>query len=206
MSNNTPTLSVYRGRFAPSPTGPLHFGSLVTAVGSYLEAKSRRGEWLVRIEDPDPAREIPGASRGILNTLAALGMEWDGEVLYQSQREEAYRAACAALEKQHLLYPCICSRKEIADSSIIGIDGPVYPDTCRARSVLPECPGAWRVRTDSRLIEFTDALQSRVWQRLQTDIGDFVLRRADGIFPYQLAVVVDDGEQGITHWCAVQIC
>lgn len=199
MFNSPPTFSAYRGRFAPSPTGPLHLGSLVTAVGSYLEARSQRGEWLVRIENLDRGREVPGASKEILNTLAVLGMEWDGEVLYQSQREEAYNAALAVLEKQHLLYPCTCSRKEIADSSIIGIDGPVYPGTCRARSFLPERFGAWRVRTDTRLIEFTDALQNRIQQRLEPDIGDFVLRRADGIFAYQLAAVVDDAVQGITH-------
>ncbi len=199
MSNSSPPLSVYRGRFAPSPTGPLHFGSLVTAVGSYLEARSRHGEWRVRIEDLDPAREIFGASREILNTLESLGMDWDGEVLYQNQREEAYKTAFAALEKQYLLYPCVCSRKEIADSSIVGIDGPVYSGTCRARSVLSVCTGAWRVRTDNRLIEFTDALQNRIQQCLETDIGDFVLRRADGVFSYQLAVVVDDSDQGITH-------
>jgi len=126
-------------------------------------------------------------------------MEWDGEVLYQSQREEAYKAAFAVLEKQHLLYPCICSRKEIADSSVIGVDGPVYSGICRDRSVLGECPGAWRVQTDNQLIEFADLLQSPIQQRLETDIGDFILRRADGIFAYQLAVAVDDAVQGITH-------
>jgi glutamyl-Q tRNA(Asp) synthetase len=168
-------------------------------VGSYLEARSQRGEWLVRIENLDRGREVPGAAREILDILAVLGMEWDGEVLYQSRREEAYKAAFAVLEKQHLLYPCTCSRKEIADSSIIGIDGPVYPGTCRGRSFLPGQFGARRVRTDSRLIEFTDALQSQIQQRLDADIGDFVLRRADGIFAYQLAAVVDDAAQGITH-------
>ncbi|MDE2366962.1 MAG: tRNA glutamyl-Q(34) synthetase GluQRS, partial [Betaproteobacteria bacterium] len=152
-----------------------------------------------RIEDLDPAREIPGASGEILKTLESLGMDWDGEVLYQSRRHEAYKAAFSELEKRHLLYPCICSRKEIADSSIIGTDGPVYPGTCRDRSVSPACGTAWRIRTDDCLIEFTDALQDPIQQRLQTDIGDFVLRRADGLFPYQLAVVVDDGEQGVTH-------
>ena len=168
-------------------------------MASYLEARSSHGEWLVRIEDLDPVREIPDASKEILNTLIALGMKWDGDVLYQSQRHEAYEAAFAVLEKWRLLYPCTCSRKEIADSSITGMDGPVYPGTCRNRSVLPECSGAWRVRTDDHLIELTDVLQSRIQQRLETDIGDFVLRRADGIFAYQLAAVVDDAAQGITH-------
>ena len=168
-------------------------------MASYLEARSSHGEWLVRIEDLDPVREIPGASKEILNTLIALGMKWDGDVLYQSQRHEAYEAAFAVLEKRRLLYPCTCSRKEIADSSITGMDGPVYPGTCRNRSVLPGCSGAWRVRTDDHLIELTDVLQSRIQQRLEVDIGDFVLRRADGIFTYQLAAVVDDAAQGVTH-------
>jgi len=192
-------LPVYRGRFAPSPTGPLHFGSLVTAVGSYLEAKSRSGEWLVRIENLDTAREIPGASEEILNTLYLLGMEWDGSVVYQNRRQDAYQAALRVLEKQDLIYPCSCSRKEIADSSVLGIEGPVYPGTCRDRKHEPEFSGAWRLCTNNDLIEFEDAVQGIRQQRLQRDIGDFVIRRADGVFAYQLAVVVDDAEQGITH-------
>ena len=190
---------IYRGRFAPSPTGPLHFGSLVAAVGSYLEAKSRHGIWLIRIENLDQARETHGASKEILSTLEALGMEWDGEVVYQSRRNKAYRAALALLEKRDLIYPCVCSRKEIADSSIVGIDGPIYPGTCRGSFPNEAHPGARRVQTDNKLIEFEDALRGLIRQRLESDIGDFVLRRADGIFAYQLAVVVDDAEQGITH-------
>ena len=189
----------YRGRFAPSPTGPLHFGSLVTAIGSYLEAKSRGGEWLIRIENLDSSREIPGASREILRTLEVLGMEWDGEVVYQNRRQDAYQAALAVLERNHLIYPCSCSRREIADSTIMGIEGPVYPGTCRRRTLDEGCVGAWRVRTDNDVIEFEDALQGPIRQRLGSDIGDFVVRRADGVFAYQLAVVVDDAEQGITH-------
>jgi glutamyl-Q tRNA(Asp) synthetase len=192
-------LPVYRGRFAPSPTGPLHFGSLVTAVGSYLEAKSRSGEWLIRIENLDTAREISGASEEILNTLYLLGMEWDGAVVYQNRRQDAYQAALRVLEKQDLIYPCSCSRKEIADSSVLGIEGPVYPGTCRDRKHEPEFSGAWRLCTNNDLIEFEDAVQGIQEQRLQRDIGDFVIRRADGVFAYQLAVVVDDAEQGITH-------
>ena len=189
----------YRGRFAPSPTGPLHFGSLVAAVGSYLEAKSRGGEWLIRIENLDSSREIPGASSEILHALEVLGMEWDGAVVYQNGRYGAYQAALAKLEGNGLIYPCSCSRKEIADSTIMGIEGPVYPGTCRRRKLDEGRVGAWRVRTNNDLIEFEDALQGWNRQRLESDIGDFVVRRADGTFAYQLAVVVDDAEQGITH-------
>ena len=191
----------YRGRFAPSPTGPLHFGSLVTAVGSYLEAKSRNGLWLVRIENLDPPREVPGASKEILHTLEALGMEWDGEMVYQSRRGAAYQAALANLDRQGAIYPCTCTRKEIADSSITGIDGPVYPGTCRHG--LPEAKRAealpLRVRTHGNPIEFEDALQGMICQTLDSAVGDFVLRRAGGVYAYQLAVVVDDADQGITH-------
>ena len=190
---------IYRGRFAPSPTGSLHFGSLVAAVASYLEAKSRGGEWLVRIEDLDPSRETPGSSKDILRTLEALAMEWDGEVVYQSRRNNTYQAALDLLEERDLTYPCICSRKEIADSGISGIEGPIYPGTCRGGSFREAHHSAWRIRTDNNLIEFRDALRGWVRQRLDRDMGDFVLRRADGVFAYQLAVVVDDAEQGITH-------
>lgn len=194
-----PSPANYRGRFAPSPTGPLHFGSLVAAVGSYLEAKSHNGEWLVRIENLDPPREIPGATEEILRALEALGMEWDGEVIYQSQRNEAYQIALATLSQQGLIYPCTCSRKEIADSSIIGIDGPIYPGTCRDGLPAGKQSAALRVQTSSDPIEFNDALRGLIRQRLKDDTGDFVLRRADGIYAYQLAVVVDDAEQGVTH-------
>jgi glutamyl-Q tRNA(Asp) synthetase len=199
VSISLPAGPIYRGRFAPSPTGPLHFGSLVAAVGSYLEARSNHGEWLVRIENLDPLREVPGASRVILKTLDALGMEWDGEVIYQNQRYDAYRTALAVLETQNLVYRCTCSRKEIADSAHMGIDGAVYPGTCRARYSSKGYSGAWRLRTDNTMMEFNDALQGPVRQRLENDIGDFVLRRSDGIYAYQLAVVVDDAEQGVSH-------
>jgi glutamyl-Q tRNA(Asp) synthetase len=189
----------YRGRFAPTPSGPLHLGSLVAAVGSYVEAKSHEGEWLLRIENLDPLREISGASEKILKVLEKLGMEWDRSVVYQSQRSEAYRAALATLEKQRLIYPCSCSRKEIMDSTLSGIEGPVYPGTCREHVHRRTSPVAWRIRTDNKPIEFVDSLQGPVRHRLQQDIGDFVLRRSDGVFAYQLAVVVDDAEQGVTH-------
>jgi glutamyl-Q tRNA(Asp) synthetase len=189
----------YRGRFAPSPTGPLHFGSLVAAVGSFLQAKSRSGEWLVRIEDLDPPREAPGAAGDILRTLDACGLHWDGAPMYQSRRDGAYEAAMKMLERLDAIYPCACSRREIADSSMKGVDGPVYPGTCRHGLARGRAPRAWRVQVDGRTVEFTDALQGRLRRNLAVDFGDFILRRADGFFAYQLAVVVDDAEQGITE-------
>jgi len=197
--------TAYRGRFAPSPTGPLHFGSLVAAVGSYLDARANQGEWLVRIENIDTPREAPGASRDILTLLEKLGMYWDGEVVYQHERHALYREALTILEKQGLTYACTCSRKEIADSSIIGIEGPVYPGTCRNTPQHPQSPhqqnrqSAIRIRTNGQPLAFTDPVQGDVQQRIDKAIGDFVLHRADGIFAYQLAVVVDDAAQAITH-------
>lgn len=197
--------SVYRGRFAPSPTGPLHSGSLVAAVGSYLDAKCSDGEWLVRIEDLDRPREVSGAANDILHTLEALGLEWDGEVVYQTQRLTLYQQALHDLIKQDLIYPCRCSRKEIADSSIVGIYGMVYPGTCRHNTIsLAQIHNvnhshALRVRTHQDCIISEDALGGQYSQNLKHEIGDFVLRRADGIYAYQLAVVVDDALQGITH-------
>ncbi len=189
----------YRGRFAPSPTGPLHFGSLVAAMGSYLEAKSCRGEWLVRIENIDSPREVTGAAKEILDTLEALGMEWDGEVVYQDQRHEAYQAALTMLEQRSMVYPCTCSRKEIADSGIIHREAGAYPGTCRAGLSDYRNSASLRVRTHDDPIEFKDTLLGPVRQQLTSTTGDFVLRRADGIYTYQLAVVVDDAAQGITH-------
>lgn len=198
MGNPHPTISTYCGRFAPSPTGPLHFGSLVAAVGSYLDARSRHGKWLVRIEDLDTHRQVTGADDKILETLEKLGMEWDEKVIYQSQRYELYQAALDFLDKQGLIYSCTCSRREIADSSIVGISGPIYPGTCRDQ-ILTEKQSALRIRTHNQPIEFQDILKGSLSQRLNSDIGDFVLRRADGIFSYQLAVVVDDAAQQITN-------
>ncbi|MEW5943953.1 MAG: tRNA glutamyl-Q(34) synthetase GluQRS [Pseudomonadota bacterium] len=187
-----------RGRFAPSPTGPLHFGSLVAAVGSYLEAKSHGGEWLVRIEDLDAPRVVPGAADGILRTLEACGMHWDGPVVHQSRRIEAYRAALAELDRLGMVYPCSCSRREIADSSIAGPGGLIYPGTCRT-GAKAERPHSLRVRTEGGQVEFRDLLQGQIRQNLEAEVGDFVLRRADGLFAYQLAVVVDDAQQGVTE-------
>ncbi|MDO8990351.1 MAG: tRNA glutamyl-Q(34) synthetase GluQRS [Sideroxyarcus sp.] len=194
-----PHSSTYRGRFAPSPTGPLHFGSLIAAVGSYLDAKHHRGTWLVRMEDLDTPRCVPGATEDILRTLEAFGLHSDEPVIYQSRRTAAYEAALLKLQTNGAVYPCCCTRKEIADSALHGIEGPVYPGTCRDGIPAGREGRAWRVRTDNKTIEFGDALQGRITQHLETEIGDFVVKRADDLFAYQLAVVVDDAFQGITH-------
>lgn len=189
---------VYRGRFAPSPTGPLHFGSLVAAVGSYLDAKTRDGDWLVRIEDVDTPRVVPGSADRILRALEAYGFEWDDPVLYQSRRNEAYRDALDRLHHLGLVYGCTCSRKLLLDTAKRGIDGPVYPGTCRGRKPSHEQTALRLIVPDER-IAFDDALQGRVACDVARECGDFVLRRADGVFTYQLAVVTDDADQGITH-------
>lgn len=188
-----------RGRFAPSPTGPLHFGSLVAAVGSYLSVRAQGGRWLVRMEDLDPPREIKGAADNILRTLDAYGFEWDEEILYQSRRRDAYEAALDVLRQQGTVYACGCTRKEIADSSVHGIEGPVYPGTCRTGLAAGRSARALRVRTDNATIELEDRAQGRLQSQLEREFGDFVVRRADGFYAYQLAVVVDDAEQGITE-------
>ena len=190
--------STYRGRFAPSPTGPLHFGSLVAAVASYLDAKSAGGEWLVRIDDLDPPRTVAGAADAILRTLDACGMQWDGAVVYQSVRGDAYHAALHQLRALGRVYPCACSRREIADSALTGIEGAVYPGTCRNGLAADKNARAWRIDARGVDIAFNDALQGKIRQNLETDIGDFVLYRADRVYAYQLAVTVDDAEQGIT--------
>ncbi|MDX9952048.1 MAG: tRNA glutamyl-Q(34) synthetase GluQRS, partial [Methylophilaceae bacterium] len=190
---------MYRGRFAPSPTGPLHFGSLVAALASYLEARQQQGEWLLRMEDLDTPRNMPGAADAILRSLEAFGFEWDGPVVYQSERHDLYAAALARLQEDGLVYPCGCTRKEIADSAIHGIEGAIYPGTCRSGLPPGKTARAWRIRAENRTIGFDDAIQGHVAQNLARDIGDFVLKRADGFYAYQLAVVVDDADQGITH-------
>jgi glutamyl-Q tRNA(Asp) synthetase len=197
--HSTP-LGAYRGRFAPSPTGPLHFGSLVAALGSYLDALAHGGEWLVRMEDVDRPRNVAGAAESILATLEAFGFEWQGEVLWQSRRLEAYAEVLEQLKSRGLAYGCACSRKEIADSaSRAAVDGGLaYPGTCR-RGLLPgRTARAWRLRVPDEQWGFEDRLQGTVSQCLERDVGDFVLLRADGQFAYQLAVVADDAFQGIT--------
>ena len=192
------TITKYVGRFAPSPTGPLHFGSLVAAVASYLDARANRGKWLVRIEDVDTTRCKPHFADEMLATLKAFGLNWDGDVIVQSQRTARYQTALNTLNGRKLTYACACSRKEISDSALTGIEGPVYPGTCREKN-LPAMNNAIRVRTAPGKIQFTDRVQGECTQCLDRDIGDFVLKRRDGLFAYHLAVVIDDADQGVTH-------
>jgi glutamyl-Q tRNA(Asp) synthetase len=190
----------YRGRFAPTPSGPLHFGSMVAAVGSYLDAKSRGGAWLLRIDDLDAPRVMPGAADAILRCLENFGMHWDAGVVYQSTRNEAYRDALERLRAQNLIYACGCSRTDIEEAAMAaGIEGPVYPGTCR--NGLPPGRGmrSLRVLTNNTPIEFEDRLQGPVRQQLAAEIGDFVLWRADGVYSYHIACAVDDADEGVTH-------
>ncbi|NOY62944.1 MAG: tRNA glutamyl-Q(34) synthetase GluQRS [Gammaproteobacteria bacterium] len=188
------------GRFAPSPTGPLHFGSLVAAVASYAQAKSQGGRWLLRIEDIDPPREVAGASDEILRALEHYGFEWDGEVCYQSRRHLAYEAALEQLYQHRWVYPCRCSRKMVRQLSERGI----YPGTCRHAAPaeagsFPFQGYAMRVLSAGPVRSFRDVVQGDVSEDLQREVGDFVVRRADGLWAYQLAIVVDDAEQGVTE-------
>jgi glutamyl-Q tRNA(Asp) synthetase len=189
----------YRGRFAPSPTGPLHFGSLVAALGSYLDARANGGQWLLRIEDVDAPRTLPGAADDILRTLEAFGFEWDGEVVVQRDRLDCYHAALVRLQLDGHTYPCACSRSEIATAAqVAAIDGgPVYPGTCRAGLGAGRAARAWRLRVPDREFCFVDRVQGESRQNLAHEVGDFVLLRADGQYAYQLAVVVDDAAQGV---------
>ena len=191
--------TIPRGRFAPSPSGPLHFGSLIAAVGSFLDIRTRGGQWLLRMEDVDTPRVVPGAAEAILATLDAFGLHWDGPVWYQSQRFEAYEAALACLREHGLVFPCTCSRRELTAVAQRGSAGLIYPGICRQAPTHPERRAALRLRVDDRDIAIDDELQGHFAQNLASEIGDFVLRRADGIYGYQLAVVVDDHAQGITR-------
>jgi len=191
--HETQTRLDYIGRFAPSPTGPLHFGSLLAALASYLDARANQGKWLMRVEDLDPPREPAGSADLILQQLQDLGMDWDDEVLYQSSRLDAYEEAMDKLQDKGLCYPCDCTRPQIKEMGV------VYNGSCRERSMPPEKPYALRVKTDAREIGFDDEIQGHYAQQLEIDTGDFVIRRKDELFAYQLAVVVDDEFQNITH-------
>ena len=193
---------MYTGRFAPSPTGLLHIGSLLTAVASYADARSNGGKWLVRMEDLDPPREMPGAASHILHTLEAFGFEWDGEVAYQSRRYALYEETLCRLKSAGLVYPCHCSRKDWQAGARRGADGFVYNGRCRHPGQRPAPQGkqpAWRIHVPDRVIGFSDGIVGGYAQNLARDIGDFVLLRADGYWAYQLAVVADDAEQCVTH-------
>jgi glutamyl-Q tRNA(Asp) synthetase len=186
--SNPPLAGTYRGRFAPSPTGALHFGSLVAALASWLRARSRGGVWIVRMEDVDTTRAVPGSADDILNTLAAFGMVSDEPVLLQSDRAEHYAAALSRLIEAGAAFACRCSRAELPEDGLH-----------RACVGKLERTPAWRVRAPDRSIVFRDEIQDRQQQNLARDVGDFVVKRADGLFAYQLAVVVDDAAQGITE-------
>ena len=183
---------IYIGRFAPSPSGPLHFGSLVAALASYLDARSKNGTWLVRMEDIDPPREQPGAADQILKSLEAYGLHWDEQVLFQSQRHEAYRQIISHLEAKGFVYPCTCTRKDLQGY------GGVYPGICRDKSDNTKAQHSLRVRCPEKIIEFQDLIQGSIQYALP-DLGDFIIQRKDGLFAYQLAVCADDAYQGITH-------
>ena len=181
------------GRFAPSPTGPLHFGSLLAALASYLDIRARNGRWLVRIEDLDPPREQPGAADSILHTLEAFGLYWDGPVVYQSQRQALYRAALEQLRRQNDAYACNCSRKQLRLRGVQGYDGHCFK---HPPASTEDC--AFRVPHPKGEQQFEDRIQGRRQYHWHHHEGDFVVFRRDGLFAYQLAVVVDDAEQGIT--------
>ncbi len=194
-TGSSPKPSSYIGRFAPSPTGPLHFGSLLAAVASNLEARRQGGDWLVRIEDIDPPREEPGSTDKILAALEHFGLEWDGPVTYQSQSRRAHEEAIESLVTSDKAYRCSCSRRDLADAPR-GPLGTIYPGNCRAARIDSE--SALRVLTDDAPLVFEDHLQGRQEQRLESESGDFIILRRDGLIAYQLAVVVDDHLQGIT--------
>ena len=181
----------YIGRFAPTPSGPLHFGSIVAALASYLDARHNAGKWLLRIEDIDTPRVRTGADRQIINTLEMLGLEWDGAIVYQSERLDRYEQALAKLADDNLLYRCYCPRKITK--------GKPYPGTCRTLANQDEKPHSLRVKTPDRPIIFDDVIQGCLAGRLNELTGDFILRRSDGLIAYNLAVVIDDAYQKISR-------
>jgi glutamyl-Q tRNA(Asp) synthetase len=192
-----PASTRYVGRFAPSPSGPLHFGSLVAAAGSYLDARHHGGHWLLRIEDVDTPRCVPGAAAGILRTLENFGFEWDAAPVWQSARLDAYRAALHSLQAAGHAFPCACTRRELATAPLARDGSRIYPGTCRQGLPPGREARAWRVRV-SGSIDFQDAVQGLQQEDLAREVGDFVVLRADGLFAYQLAVVVDDATAGVT--------
>jgi glutamyl-Q tRNA(Asp) synthetase len=211
--NTIPSNIAYRGRFAPTPSGALHFGSLIAALGSYLDARAHQGFWHLRIEDVDPPRVVPGSIENILRTLEAFGFMWDGAVVYQSQRRAVYASAIQRLLDADQLYGCHCTRKRLKENACIGVDGPIYRGTCRDRALAKHLNAshpntnppnradnvALRVRVPTQRIQFIDLLAGHVACDIAQECGDFVLQRADGIYTYQLAVTVDDAELGVTH-------
>ncbi|MBA3253772.1 MAG: tRNA glutamyl-Q(34) synthetase GluQRS [Pseudomonadota bacterium] len=196
----TPNRGQYRGRFAPSPTGPLHAGSLTTALASWLDARAAGGAWIIRIEDLDPPRIVPGAAQRILEALVRCGLESDEPVVFQSARGELYQAAFARLQAAGLIYGCACSRRDVDEviEAQAGWPAGVYPRTCAAGAAPNKPIRAYRLRVPDAKSRFTDRAAGPFMQHMTNDVGDFVVKRADGLWAYQLAVVVDDAEQKIT--------
>lgn len=195
QSPNFRNMSEYHGRFAPSPTGKLHFGSLVAAMASYADARFHQGRWSIRIDDIDLPRVIPGSEQAILNKLENLGFKWDGEVIHQSSRNLHYQSALELLEQKKVVFACGCSRKEVQSLSHNGI----YPGTCRSGLKNGKAARLKRFNTQGKIVSFSDLIQGRQRVELETTSGDFIVHRADGIFAYHLATVVDDYLAGITH-------
>ena len=183
----------YIGRFAPSPTGPLHFGSLLTALASWCDARAAKGQWLLRIEDVDVVRTQQGAADHIIRTLEHYGLWWDGKIIYQSQRTERYQAALQQLQQQNEVFWCTCSRAELAQTQ-----SAIYTGHCRTHHQYSSQAAA-RIRVNNSIIDFDDGVFGHISENIAETVGDFVIFRRDGLFAYQLAVVVDDAEQGITH-------
>jgi len=192
MPSNKP--QAYKGRFAPSPTGAVHFGTLLAAVGSYLQAKKNDGEWIIRMEDVDLTRKVEGADTDILHTLEAFGFEWQGEVLYQSAQNASYENALQQLIEQSLVFSCTCSRKQLAETN-----SPIYPGTCRNNKPAEKSEHALRMFARNTDIKFNDLIMGEQSQNMAQQCGDFIIKRRDGLFAYQLAVVVDDAMQGISE-------
>lgn len=190
------SLRPYRGRFAPTPSGPLHLGSLCTALASYLDARHADGRWMIRVDDLDSPRSRPEHADAILRQLEAHGLHWDEQVRYQSHQITDYRAAFEALRTDGHCYVCTCTRARLAETSLPGIDGPVYPGTCSRAG--HDGAGAWRLRLPEGEISLDDRLHGRISRDLRRDIGDFVIRRNDGLIGYQLASVIDERAQGIS--------
>ncbi len=190
--------SHYVGRFAPSPTGPLHFGSLVAAVGSWLDARHHSGHWALRIEDVDRTRAVAGADSAILRSLERHGLDWDGDVVYQTRRDDAYAAALDALIHRDQAFPCGCTRRELRASGHHGPAGIVYPGTCRDGLPPGKDARSWRLRSPETACTFTDRRLGPQRVDIAAEIGDFIIRRGDGLFAYHLAMVVDDNDIGVT--------
>lgn len=193
------SVTTYKGRFAPTPSGPAHLGTLFAALASYLQAQAMQGEWHVRIDDIDPPREVPGAADSILATLENFGLNWDGPVVYQSQRRDAYEEALQQLQQQGDSFECSCSRKQISQQARIGPNGMIYPGTCRQGVTDDTRPRSVRLATHDHSITVEDRLQGNYSLHMQTDVGDFVIRRSDGLIAYHLATVVDDALDAFTE-------